>query len=113
IRTGVQPIMCGIAGWIDRTRDVSTMAATAEAVCRTLACRGPDGSGTYLTRGAALVHRRLAVVAPEGGQQPMQRQVGGNRYVITYNGELYNTGELRRDLEARGWTFATHCDTIE
>lgn len=103
--------MCGIAGWIDRTRDVSTMAATAEAVCRTLACRGPDGSGTYLTRAAALVHRRLAVVDPEGGQQPMQRQVGGNRYVITYNGELYNTGELRRDLEARGWTFATHCDT--
>lgn len=103
--------MCGIAGWIDRQHDVRTMASTVHAISQTLACRGPDASGTYLSRSCALVHRRLAVVDPEGGAQPMERLVAGHRYVITYNGELYNTGELRHALQARGWHFHTHSDT--
>jgi len=103
--------MCGIAGWIDQRRDVRRMTRTAEAMGQALACRGPDASGAYMSRSAALVHRRLAVVDPEGGAQPMERRVDGKVFVITYNGELYNTGEVRAELERRGWRFATRSDT--
>ncbi len=87
------------------------MTRTAEAMGQALACRGPDASGAYMSRSAALVHRRLAVVDPEGGAQPMERRVDGKVFVITYNGELYNTGEVRAELERRGWRFATRSDT--
>lgn len=94
--------MCGIAGWMDRHGSGQLGQPIAEAMAETLACRGPDGSGVYLSHNAVLVHRRLAVVDPQGGAQPMERRVGGRRFVITYNGELYNTDELRADLVARG-----------
>ncbi|MFO7311329.1 MAG: asparagine synthase (glutamine-hydrolyzing) [Bacillota bacterium] len=103
--------MCGIAGWIDRRGDASEFMPIAEAMAETLACRGPDASGIYMSRTAAIVHRRLVVVDPEGGAQPMERRVGERLYVITYNGELYNTAELRDDLTARGWRFFTRSDT--
>jgi asparagine synthase (glutamine-hydrolysing) len=62
---------------------------------------------------AALGHRRLIVVDPEGGGQPMTRRHGDNTFTITYNGELYNTPELRAELEKRGHTFLTRSSDTE
>ena len=103
--------MCGIAGWIDWTRDLTGAADIVEAMTETLAPRGPDASGTWLSRSCAFGHRRLCVIDPAGGAQPMIGERGGRKYVIVYNGELYNTAELRAELEARGHRFRTRCDT--
>ncbi|MDI3316944.1 MAG: asparagine synthase (glutamine-hydrolyzing) [Bacillota bacterium] len=103
--------MCGIAGWVDWERDLRQEAGVAEAMGATLACRGPDDSGLWLSPHAALAHRRLIVVDPEVGVQPMVRERHGARYVLTYNGELYNTEELRGELLARGYSFRGHSDT--
>lgn len=59
----------------------------------------------WISPWAALVHRRLIVVDPRGGGQPMVRKRGKQRYILVYNGELYNTNELRRELEQRGHIF--------
>src|SRR5271168_275663 len=103
--------MCGIAGIVNfRGRPVEP-----EQISRLLdqmAHRGPDGARTWFNaeRGAALGHRRLAIIDPgASGDQPMATADG--RYVITYNGEIYNFLELRRELEARGATFRTESDT--
>ncbi|ACA58708.1 asparagine synthase (glutamine-hydrolyzing) [Candidatus Desulforudis audaxviator] len=103
--------MCGIAGWIDWERDLRRECPVITEMTGTLAARGPDASGFWLSEHAALGHRRLIVVDPEGGGQPMVRRCGEREYVLVYNGELYNTPELRRDLEARGHVFRGHSDT--
>lgn len=77
----------------------------------TLAPRGPDASGTWISAHCALGHRRLSVIDPENGAQPMIRHTGDDKYVIVYNGELYNAPELRKELESRGRTLTTNCDT--
>lgn len=81
-------------------------------MCEAMAHRGPDGQGTEVFAGppaAALGHRRLAIIDPSpAGAQPMHFR---RRWWITYNGELYNFRQLRRELEARGERFATECDT--
>ena len=58
-----------------------------------------------------LAHARLAVMAPQHGQQPLSLPWQGRQATIAYNGELYNAPELRRDLEALGFSFSTRCDT--
>ncbi|MBM7856160.1 asparagine synthase (glutamine-hydrolyzing) [Desulfohalotomaculum tongense] len=103
--------MCGIAGWIDWERDLTTQKHVLEKMTTTLSHRGPDAEGTWLSPCAALGHRRLTVIDPVGGSQPMVRQLGDSTYVITYNGELYNTAELRRELELYGHKFQSHSDT--
>ncbi|QBS37559.1 asparagine synthase (glutamine-hydrolyzing) [Thermaerobacter sp. FW80] len=103
--------MCGIAGWIDWDRDLLRERPVLEAMTETLVCRGPDESGHWVSRHAALGQRRLIVIDPVGGVQPMVRERGGGRFVLTYNGELYNTAELRRELEALGHRFTTRSDT--
>lgn len=103
--------MCGITGWIDRETDLTQKHPILTAMAETMSCRGPDATGTWLSTSAALGHRRLIVVDPEGGGQPMFRQYGERTYVITYNGELYNTPELRQELERLGHTFKGHSDT--
>ncbi|MDR7868585.1 MAG: asparagine synthase (glutamine-hydrolyzing) [Sporomusaceae bacterium] len=103
--------MCGITGWVDWDRDLTREGAVMAAMTATLARRGPDAQGFYASRHAALGHRRLSVVDPAGGKQPMLRRRGGQEYVITYNGELYNTADLRWDLMARGHAFTTTSDT--
>ena len=103
--------MCGIAGIVD----VSGKPVAADEISGLtdlLAHRGPAGSATWLSadRTVALGHRRLAIIDPgPGGRQPMAYAEG--RYVITYNGEIYNFLELRRELEARGSIFRTESDT--
>jgi len=81
-----------------------------EAMRDRMAHRGPDGSGLWEAEGAAIGHRRLAVVdLSEGAAQPMTTADG--RFVLAYNGELYNDAEVRRDLEAIGVSFRTASDT--
>lgn len=104
--------MCGVTGWVDFERDLSSEHATAGAMTRTLACRGPDDEGVWLGGHAALGHRRLAVIDPEHGRQPMHTTAGdGSGVVITFSGEIYNFRELRAELIAYGHRFRTRCDT--
>ena len=105
--------MCGIAGFMDFTRDNETeqWRAVGEAMRDTLTHRGPDDKGIWQGRHGVLAHRRLAVIDPEYGQQPMEKQLEGTPFVIVYNGELYNTEELRQSLTDQGWRFETRSDT--
>ncbi len=103
--------MCGITGWVDFERDLTKEGPVVEAMAATLAHRGPDAAGTWLSPSCAFGHRRLVVVDPAGGAQPMVRGRGDSVYVIVYNGELYNTTDIRRDLEARGHVFQGYSDT--
>ena len=104
--------MCGIAGQI--SADPNKIAANYPAYCRmqkSLARRGPDQRGMYLHGHAALIHARLAVVDLENGCQPMVLDQGGEKYILVYNGELYNTPELHAQLAALGHRFVSHSDT--
>lgn len=103
--------MCGIAGWIDLKEDLRQREEIMNSMIKTLENRGPDDSGTCFSPHALIAHRRLIVVDPAGGIQPMIRQYGENKYVITYNGELYNTLDLRKELEAKGHIFKSNSDT--
>ena len=99
--------MCAIAGlW--------NLNVTPEAIRKmlaTMARRGPDAAGIYTDQNLTLLHARLTVIDPEGGAQPMTTEWAGERYTIVYNGELYNTGELRTELTRLGHTFHSHSDT--
>lgn len=107
--------MCGIAGFCDYEDDFTDEAPFLGHLVRrmgnTLRHRGPDENGIFLSCHAAFAHQRLAVVDPEGGKQPMTAYAGGYRYTVVYNGELYNSSELRRELEAAGYLFDTNSDT--
>ena len=103
--------MCGITGWIDWEQDLTGSKPILEKMTETLAFRGPDAAGYWLGKQAALGHRRLIVVDPEGGRQPMVRQVGDRHLVLVYNGELYNTEEIRRELINKGHNFRAYSDT--
>ncbi|MFN8016926.1 MAG: asparagine synthase (glutamine-hydrolyzing) [Acidimicrobiales bacterium] len=106
--------MCGIAGLFDpsRTRPAEALLAQAVAMGATIRHRGPDADGTWSDpdAGIALAHRRLAVVGlgPEGAQ-PMASASG--RWVITYNGEIYNAPKLAKQLEATGVRLRGTSDT--
>ncbi|EEG77236.1 asparagine synthase (glutamine-hydrolyzing) [Dethiobacter alkaliphilus] len=103
--------MCGIAGWINYRDDLTDKEHIVERMHQVMEPRGPDADGCYLSRHAALGHRRLIVVDPAGGAQPMIRQNKGETYVLVYNGELYNTEEIRAQLESIGYSFSGHSDT--
>lgn len=99
--------MCGIAGILSQSIDLREEKPLIKNISESLKMRGPDGSGEYVTRDTALIHRRLAVIDVERGAQPMRF----GRYIIVYNGELYNTAEVRDMLKASGYEFESHCDT--
>lgn len=99
--------VCGIAGAIG----VELKDAAVEGMLRTMERRGPDGNGCYRTEGCTLLHSRLAIIDLEGGAQPMILSAGDLEYCIVYNGELYNTPELRQELEGVGHSFRGHSDT--
>ncbi len=101
--------MCSIAGEIRPQGGVS--GEYARDIQSVLKRRGPDQNGLYLSDSAVLIHTRLCVVDIENGRQPMSCLRDGSRYVIVYNGELYNTAEIRDELIARGCRFQGHSDT--
>jgi asparagine synthase (glutamine-hydrolysing) len=100
--------MCGIAGLVqfdDRSADLNL----TRQLTRALAHRGPDDEGVVVRGPVALGHRRLSIIDPEGGKQPLANDDGA--LWITCNGELYNYRELRSELRACGYTFRTESDT--
>lgn len=101
--------MCGIAGILHRDGAPASVA-TLRAMTDLIAHRGPDGVDHYANGPVGLGHRRLAIIdLSPGGRQPMATPDG--RFIITYNGEIYNFNELRADLQARGRRFVSHSDT--
>jgi len=103
--------MCGIAGWIDFSRDLINSKDIINKMTGTLVRRGPDAQGIYLKGNVCLMHRRLIVIDPKNGIQPMTIKKGDASYTIVYNGELYNTKELRDELIKFGYCFKGHSDT--
>ena len=99
--------MCAIAGILDLPIDIDKIAAMLATMHR----RGPDGKGYYQHHALTLLHTRLSIIDPSGGAQPMILDWGEERYVISYNGELYNTLEMRRELQMLGHSFYGHSDT--
>ncbi len=106
--------MCGIAGFrvSDAALAPDSLRRIVQAMTDTLSHRGPDDSDVWTDPEAelALGHRRLSIIdLSEAGRQPMASACG--RYLITYNGEIYNFRELRAELEQHGHTFRGHSDT--
>lgn len=104
--------MCGIAGVLSSDRDPVQSPAVAERILASLARRGPDGSGLWRNAGQTLLfaHTRLAILDPTSrSDQPMHSADG--RYVLVFNGEIYNYEELRAELITRGRVFRTTGDT--
>ena len=103
--------MCGIAGILSSNIDLRSEKEVILNISSSLIMRGPDASGEYIktdgARSVALIHRRLAVIDVENGAQPMRF----GDYIIVYNGELYNTDEIRNELKGFGYAFDTACDT--
>ncbi len=103
--------MCGIVGWIDFHRGLANESVILQTMADKLQKRGPDESGYWFSEHASFGHRRLVVVDPEGGRQPMIGTRGNNLYVLIYNGELYNTEEIRKLLLGHGHVFEGWSDT--
>lgn len=99
--------MCGIAGVVGKSLDKTTICAMLDTMRR----RGPDGSGVYESPLCTLLHTRLAVIDPAGGAQPMSCAWGQDCYTITYNGEIYNLSDVKRELQSAGHQFLTRSDT--
>jgi asparagine synthase (glutamine-hydrolysing) len=103
--------MCGITGWVAFRADLRGEQATVDAMTETMACRGPDDRGTFVTEHAALGHRRLAIIDLPGGRQPMTVDTPDGPVALVYSGEAYNFTELREELAGRGHRFETSSDT--
>lgn len=103
--------MCGITGWINFNYDISKKTSIIHKMTDTLKYRGPDSYGYYISSNALLGHRRLIVIDPSGGAQPMLKYKDKNKYAIVYNGELYNTEDIRNELKSLGYEFSSYSDT--
>jgi len=99
--------MCAIAGVIA----LPCTDEIGERMLSTMTRRGPDAVGNYQNAFCRLFHARLTVIDPEGGKQPMHLKWAQEGYTIVYNGELYNTEELRTALLREGHSFQGHSDT--
>ena len=103
--------MCGIVGFVNFKQVLTKHKNVLLNMNSSLINRGPDEEGYYIKEHVALAHKRLIVIDPKGGKQPMVEQLSENEYVIVYNGQIYNTKELRQTLEENGFTFKGHSDT--
>ena len=101
--------MCGITGVYARRAEQPVSVGQLEGMTAALSHRGPDGDGFHTEAGIGLGHRRLAIVDPAGGQQPMYNEDGS--VVLVFNGMIYNFQALRRELQAAGHVFTNQCDT--
>ena len=101
--------MCGIAGYLNFNGEPAS-AVTLEKMARAIAHRGPDGEGVYVDRQCGLSHRRLSIIdLSPAGHQPMAS--ADDRFILTYNGEIYNFQELRVELESKGYIFHSRTDS--
>ena len=103
--------MCGFVGFANFKNDISSMKNILLNMNSTLSKRGPDEDGYYINKNVALGHKRLIVIDPVGGKQPMIEKFSYGEYVIVYNGQIYNTKELKDILVENGFSFNGHCDT--
>ena len=103
--------MCGIAGFVSTEEAVESSSVDAvRRMTERMRLRGPDAEGVWTGKGAVLGHRRLAIQDLDArSNQPMATSDG--KYCITFNGEIYNFHELRRELEAEGVALRTTSDT--
>ena len=99
--------MCAIAGMIG----LDAEDAVLDKMLATMARRGPDDKGIFRQEGCTMLHARLAIIDPEGGRQPMELKWTSEHYILVYNGELYNTEDVRKGLIRLGHTFLGHSDT--
>ena len=103
--------MCGFAGVVNLKEKIIDKKQVIINMNQSLSKRGPDECGYYLEDNVLFGHRRLVVIDPDGGKQPMTFKYMGNTYTILYNGQIYNTEELRNELKGFGFTFEGHSDT--
>ncbi|PKM49744.1 MAG: asparagine synthase (glutamine-hydrolyzing) [Firmicutes bacterium HGW-Firmicutes-7] len=103
--------MCGITGIINYHDNLIQEIETIHPMTDALIHRGPDAFGYYYNEKVLLGHRRLIVIDPTGGIQPMTYKKEIYEYTLVYNGELYNTDEVRKLLIQKGYDFSSHCDT--
>jgi len=103
--------MCGIVGFVNYKKDILQYKNVLNQMTNELKKRGPDEDGYYLKEHIALGHKRLIVIDPEGGKQPMIEKYSFGEYAIVYNGQIYNTKELRETLLENGFEFENHSDT--
>ncbi len=103
--------MCGIAGWISGEQNLCEKIPIIEKMSATLKKRGPDENGIFIENNVSMIHRRLAVVDIEHGKQPMTAIYKNEKYILVYNGELYNTNEVKAQLLANGFEFEGYSDT--
>jgi asparagine synthase (glutamine-hydrolysing) len=104
--------MCGITGWIEwKQYDEETKKKIILSMIETLKPRGPDSINFWLSNYCSLGHSRLIIIDPLGGKQPMIKIIKEKTYVLVYNGELYNTEEIRKELINKGYTFESYSDT--
>ena len=101
--------MCGIAGLINFDGSPAS-PVVLKKMTDAIAHRGPDGEGCWISGNVGIGHRRLSIIdLSSAGHQPMQSS--NNRYILSYNGEIYNYHELRVELEALGYTFRSKTDS--
>ena len=86
--------MCAIAGMLGLPADPSIL----DKMLKTMERRGPDDNGIWQEEDCTLLHARLAIIDPQGGRQPMELTWQDEEYILVYNGELYNTQEIRQEL---------------
>ena len=103
--------MCGICGIVNFHIKIKNYEPILDQMKETLRKRGPDDSNSYISNNVLLGHRRLIVVDPLGGIQPMISTYEGTKYIIVYNGELYNTDDLRKELIEKNFKFDSYSDT--
>ncbi len=101
--------MCGLVGLFDLRGNREIDGAVLQAMNESIIHRGPDESGFHRKPGIGLGHRRLSIIDLSSGQQPLYNE--DRSVCVTYNGEIYNFGELSRELTEKGHVFRTRCDT--
>ena len=99
--------MCGFVGFCNTNYNISSPenVETLKILTRSLSHRGPDEEDLYISKHANLGHRRLIIIDPENGKQPMSCKYDDNTYTIVYNGQLYNAKDIRDELIKLGYEF--------
>ena len=101
--------MCGICGYMQKDKILDDTIITK--MKNSILQRGNSENNIYLYNNVVLGHARLSIIDIKNGKQPMERIINNKRYIISYNGEIYNTNILKNILISKGFEFQTECDT--